>query len=425
MSIIDETSFYYKDSSLNVEGVPLTIIANKVGTPFYIYSASAIERNYKQFSLALGKLRHSISYAVKANSNIAVLKLLGDLGAGMDIVSSGEYLRAKAAGILGSKIVFSGVGKTKDEIRLVIKGGIKQVNVESESELSVLNSIAFNLNECVPISIRINPNIDAETHEKISTGRSDNKFGIPFDDAIKIFDKASKLTNLKISGLAVHIGSQLTNLEPYKRTFLKIAELVKVLRNNGHEIKSLDLGGGIGIAYSGKTKTIDLIDYAKLVKSTLGDLNCEFEFEPGRLIVGNAGLMVSSVIYLKYLKERNFIVIDGAMNDLIRPAMYEAYHEILPVREAKDSSGLKFDIVGPICETGDTFARDRYFPILEEEDLIAFQSCGAYGAAMSSEYNSRPLIPEVLVKGKKFSIIRPRPSISSMIDRELIPDWMN
>ena len=425
MSIIDKTCVHYKDSILNVEDVPLPLIANKIGTPFYIYSASAIESNYRHFTSALSKLPHSISYAVKANSNIAVLKLLGNLGAGMDIVSSGEYLRAKAAGILGSKIVFSGVGKTRDEINLVIKGGIKQVNVESESELSLLNSIASNLNECVPVSIRINPDIDAGTHEKISTGKSDNKFGIPFDDVIKIFDEASQSTNLKISGLAVHIGSQLTDLEPYKKTFLKIAELVRILRNKGHEINSLDLGGGIGIAYSGKTKTIDLTGYAKLVRSTLGHLNCEFEFEPGRLIVGNAGLMVSSVIYLKYLKERNFIVVDGAMNDLIRPAMYEAYHEILPVKEVKDASRLKFDVVGPICETGDTFVRDRYFPILEENDLIAFQSCGAYCAVMSSEYNSRPLIPEVLVKGEKFSIIRPRPSIKSVIKRELIPDWMN
>ncbi len=425
MSIIDETNFHYKDAILNAEDVPLPVIANKVGTPFYIYSSSAIERNYKDFTSALHELPHSISYAVKANSNIAVLKLLGSLGAGMDIVSSGEYLRAKAAGILGNKIVFSGVGKTKDEIKLVIKGGIKQVNVESESELSVLNAVASDLNKCVPISIRINPNIDAGTHEKISTGKSDNKFGIPFDEAIKIFDRASRSANLKVSGLAVHIGSQLTDLEPYKRTFLKIAELVGVLRNKGHEIKSLDLGGGIGIAYSGTTEPISLIDYAKLVSSTLGHLNCEFEFEPGRLMVGNAGLMVSSVIYLKSVKERNFIVIDGAMNDLIRPAMYDAYHEIIPVKEAKNASRTKFDVVGPICETGDTFARNRYLPILEEEDLIAFQSCGAYGAVMSSEYNSRPLIPEVLVREEKFSIIRPRPLITSVISRELIPDWMN
>ena len=424
MSSTDESSFDYRKGILNVEDVPIPEISKNVGTPFYVYSSTTVTRNYNSLVVALDGLRYSISYAVKANSNIAILKQLGNLGAGMDIVSSGEYLRAKAAGISGDKIVFSGVGKTRDEINLAISGGIKQFNVESESELSVINSVASSYNKFVSISIRVNPDIDAQTHEKISTGRSDNKFGVPFKDVFKIFEKASQFSNLKVSGIAVHIGSQLTDLEPYRRTFLKIADLVRELRRNGHKINSLDLGGGIGIAYSRDTQVIDLKEYGNLVKSVLGQLDCEFEFEPGRLIVGNAGLLVCSVIYLKYLKERNFLVIDGAMNDLIRPAMYDAYHDIIPVHEDKSSSRVRVDIVGPICETGDTFARGRSFPKVDEGDLIAFRSCGAYGAVMSSEYNSRPLVPEVLVKDSNFSIIRPRPSISSLIERDIVPNWL-
>ena len=418
------TYFHYKDAILNIENVPLPVISDKVGTPFYVYSSSAIKSNYLMFASAVGGLKHSIFFAVKANSNVAILKQLGNLGAGMDIVSSGEYLRAKAAGIPGNKIVFSGVGKTKDEISLAIEGGIKQFNIESESELSILNSVAQAYEKLVPVSIRINPDIDAQTHEKISTGKSDNKFGIPYRQALEIFEKASQFSNLKFSGIAVHIGSQLTDLEPYRKTFLKIAELVKILKSKGNDIKSLDLGGGIGIAYSTESNVIDLIEYGKLVKDILGHLDCEFEFEPGRLLVGNAGLLVCSVVYLKYLKERNFVIVDGAMNDLIRPALYDAYHEILPAKEQNSSSRIKADIVGPICETGDTFARDRLIPILSEDDLLVFLSCGAYGAVMSSEYNSRPLVPEVLVKDKKFSIIRQRPSISAAIKRDIVPDWL-
>ena len=425
MTIIEKSHFKYRNSILNIDSVPLPKIADQVGTPFYVYSANAIKNNYEQFCFALKELKYSISYAVKANSNIAVLKHLGKLGAGMDIVSSGEYLRAKAAGISGKKIVFSGVGKTEEEINLVINGGIKQFNVESESELTILNMVAANNKKVIPISIRINPDIDALTHKKISTGKSDNKFGIPYDDAITIFEKASRFKNLKVIGIAVHIGSQLTDLEPYKRTFLKIAELEKKLRLKGYYIKTLDLGGGIGIAYSGNAETINLEAYGKLVQSCLGHLDCEFEFEPGRLIVGNAGLLVCSVIYLKYLKNRKFLVIDGAMNDLIRPSMYDAYHEILPVKQDISSSINVVDIVGPICETGDTFVRDQTFPSVKEQDLIAFQSCGAYGAVMSSEYNSRPLVPEVLVNENEFSVIRPRPSVMSLIERDIVPSWLN
>ena len=420
----DETFFSYEKGTLNVEGVPVPEIAGLVGTPFYLYSASSIISSYKRLELALRDLKHSISYAVKANSNIAVLKQLGNLGSGMDIVSSGEYLRAKAAGIPGDKIVFSGVGKTRDEMAIAIEGGIKQFNVESQPELEVLNSVAENLGKCVPIVIRINPDIDAQTHEKISTGRSDNKFGIPYSEAIDFFNKASRFRNLEVYGIAVHIGSQLTDLQPYKRTFIRIAELVATLKNSGHKIKRLDLGGGIGIAYSKETKLIDLEEYASTVKNILGHLDCEFEFEPGRFIVGNAGLFVCSVIYLKKVENRNFLIIDGAMNDLIRPAMYDAHHEVIPVKKNMGSLKIKVDIVGPVCETADTFSRDTSFSASSEGDLIAFRSAGAYGAVMASEYNSRPLIPEVLVKDSQFSIIRARPSISSIINRDIIPDWL-
>ena len=421
----DELFFSYENGILKAEGVQVPEIAKQVGTPFYLYSASSIARSYTKLAFALRGLKYSISYAVKANSNIAILKHLGSMGAGMDIVSSGEYLRAKSAGIAGDRIVFSGVGKTMDEMAIAIEGGIKQFNVESESELTALNSVAKNLGKRIPIVIRVNPDIDALTHEKISTGRSDNKFGIPYSESIEFFEKASKFSNLEVSGLAVHIGSQLTDLEPFKRTFVKIAEMVAVLKNKNYNIKRIDLGGGIGISYSDGTKVIDLQEYANTIKTTLGHLDCEFEFEPGRFLVGNSGLFICSVIYFKSLENRKFLVIDGAMNDLMRPAMYDAYHEAIPINNLKSSSMVKMDIVGPVCETSDTFCRDRNFPLAAEGDLIAFCSAGAYGAVMASEYNSRPLIPEVLVKGLKFSIIRERPTIQSIIDRDIIPDWLD
>ena len=424
MRNIDDTFFSYSNGYLLAEGVQVDKIASKVGTPFYLYSSTAITRSYNKLALALGDLNHSISYAVKANSNIAILKHLGNLGAGMDIVSSGEYLRAKAAGIPGERIVFSGIGKTRDEMAIAIEGGIKQFNIESEPELKALDAVAKSFGKRVPIVIRVNPDIDALTHEKISTGRSDNKFGIPYQEVIEFFNKASQFRNLELSGLAVHIGSQLTKLEPFKRTFIKVAKLVEILTASGYEIKRLDLGGGIGIPYSDDTETIDLNEYAETVKKILGHLDCELEFEPGRLIVGNAGLFVCSIIYFKNLQNRNFLVLDGAMNDLMRPAMYDAYHDVIPVKEQIKPSLVKVDIVGPVCETADTFARDRIVPLASEGDLLAFRSAGAYGAVMASEYNSRPLIPEVLVKGSEFSVIRARPSIQSIIERDIIPEWL-
>ena len=416
--------FDYVDSILHAESVSLSEISKAVGTPFYVYSASAIEDNYQNINSALEGLNHSISYAVKANSNVAILKLLANLGAGMDIVSSGEYLRAKSAGVSGDKIVFSGVGKTKEEMAIAIEGGIKQFNVESEPELLALNSVAASFGKIVPISVRVNPDINAFTHEKISTGKSENKFGIPYEATPDFCEIASQFSNLKVTGIAVHIGSQLTDLEPYRKTFIKIAELVKILRSSGHKISGLDLGGGIGISYRDNMKVINIKEYADLIKNILGHLDCELEFEPGRFIVGNAGLLICSTIYVKRGAGRQFLILDGAMNDLVRPSMYDAYHDIIPVKEQKLGMNIKFDVVGPICETGDTFAKDRNLKVMSEGDLLAICSSGAYGAVMASEYNSRPLVPEVLVKGSKFAVIRPRPSMISIIDKDIIPEWL-
>lgn len=416
--------FDYVDTILHAESVSLSEISKAVGTPFYVYSASAIEDNYQNINSALEGLNHSISYAVKANSNVAILKLLANLGAGMDIVSSGEYLRAKSAGVSGDKIVFSGVGKTKEEMAIAIEGGIKQFNVESEPELLALNSVAASFGKIVPISVRVNPDINAFTHEKISTGKSENKFGIPYEATPDFCEIASQFSNLKVTGIAVHIGSQLTDLEPYRKTFIKIAELVKILRSSGHKISGLDLGGGIGISYRDNMKVINIKEYADLIKNILGHLDCELEFEPGRFIVGNAGLLICSTIYVKRGAGRQFLILDGAMNDLVRPSMYDAYHDIIPVKEQKLGMNIKFDVVGPICETGDTFAKDRNLKVMSEGDLLAICSSGAYGAVMASEYNSRPLVPEVLVKGSKFSVIRPRPSMISIIDKDIIPEWL-
>ena len=419
------SNFNYINGVLHAESVPLDAVTREVGTPLYVYSSKTIVSNYTEFDSALASVKHSISYSVKANSNIAILKLLGKLGAGMDIVSSGEYLRARRAGIKGKNIVFSGVGKTKDEMAIAIKGGIKQINIESEPELKSLNAVAQYCGKVVPIAVRVNPDINALTHNKISTGRSEDKFGIPYNEVLKFCQKLDKFNNIKLSGLAVHIGSQLTDLLPFRKAFEKISDLVKALRIAGHEISSLDLGGGIGIRYSDDGNLINLKSYADLVRNELGNLECEFEFEPGRLIVGNAGVFLCSVIYLKQAEKRNFLILDGAMNDFIRPAMYDAYHDIIPVKQNSKSSLLHVDVVGPVCETSDTFARDREFPLMSGGDLVAILSCGAYGSVMSSEYNSRPLVPEVLVRDDEYAVIKARQSIESMIDRDKVPDWLS
>jgi len=344
----------------------------------------------------------------------------------MDVVSVGEYMRAKAAGVPGDKIVFSGVGKTAGEIKVALEGGIRQFNVESEPEMEVLDAVARSLGKVAPITIRVNPDVDAKTHAKIATGKSENKFGIPIARAREVYRLAAGMAGLDVIGIDVHIGSQLTDLTPFELAYDKVAELTEALRADGHNIRRLDLGGGLGIPYERSNAAPPLpSDYGAMVQRKLGHLGCEIEIEPGRLIAGNAGLMVSEVIYVKSGEGRDFLILDGAMNDLIRPAMYDAYHDIIPVVEpAPGAEQQPYDIVGPVCESGDTFARQRMMPKLAAGDLVAFRSAGAYGAVMSSEYNSRALIPEVLVKDDQFAVIRPRPTFDEMINRDTIPEWL-
>ncbi|MFT5798918.1 MAG: diaminopimelate decarboxylase [Candidatus Azotimanducaceae bacterium] len=418
--------FLYKNGALHAEDVPVAEIAAAVGTPFYVYSTATLLRHFKLFDDALEGMDHLVCYAMKAASNQAILKTLGDAGAGMDVVSGGEYMRAKAAGVPGDRIVFSGVGKTADEIRLALTGGIRQFNVESEPEMQVLNAIALELGVVAPITIRVNPDVDAKTHAKIATGKSENKFGIPISRAHEVYAMAGAMKGLDVIGIDVHIGSQLTDLTPFELAYEKVAELTEELRAQGHNIKRLDLGGGLGIPYERSNVAPPLpSDYGALVKRTLGHLGCEIEIEPGRLIAGNAGLMVSEVIYVKEGEDREFLIIDGAMNDLIRPAMYDAHHDIVPVVEPEAGIEMaKYDVVGPVCESGDTFAKHRVMPPMQSGELVAFRSAGAYGAVMASEYNSRPLIPEVLVNGDQFAVIRRRPTFDEMINRDTLPEWL-
>jgi len=418
--------FLYRDGRLHAEDVPLEQIAKEVGTPFYVYSTATLTRHFQLFDAALEGLPHLVCFAMKSNSNQAILKTLAQLGAGMDVVSGGEYARAKAAGVPGDRIVFSGVGKTADEMRLALSGGVRQFNVESEPELEVLSAVADGMGLVAPITVRVNPDVDAKTHEKIATGRKDDKFGIPIDRAVEVYRQAAALPGLQVIGIDVHIGSQLTELAPFELAYAKVADLTETLRAEGHEIRRLDLGGGLGIPYTRSNDAPPLpSDYGALVKRTLGHLECEIEIEPGRLISGNAGLLVSQVIYVKDGQERQFLILDAAMNDLIRPAMYGAWHDIIPVVEPEPGiPQATYDIVGPVCESGDTFAKLREMPPVKAGALVAFRSAGAYGAVMSSEYNSRPLIPEVLVNGNHFAVIRPRPTFDEMISRDNIPEWL-
>ncbi len=418
--------FLYKDGVLHAEDVSLAEIAAAVGTPVYVYSTATLLRHFHLFDDALSGMDHLVCYAMKANSNQAVLRTLAQAGAGMDVVSGGEYRRAKAAGVPGDKIVFSGVGKTREEIELALTGGIRQFNVESEPEMILLDIVARELGKVAPITIRVNPDVDAKTHAKIATGKSENKFGIPIARAREVYAMAANLPGLEIVGIDVHIGSQLTDLAPFEQAYGKVAELTEVLRADGHNIRRLDLGGGLGIPYERSNSAPPLpTDYGAMVQRTLGHLGCEVEIEPGRLIAGNAGVLVSEVIYLKSGEGRDFLILDAAMNDLIRPAMYDAWHDIVPLNEpAPGAEPRPVDIVGPVCESGDTFAKQRMMPVLGSGDLVAFRSAGAYGAVMSSEYNSRPLIPEVLVNGDQFAVIRPRPSFDEMINRDTIPEWL-
>ncbi len=418
--------FLYRNGALHAEDVPVAEIAATVGTPFYVYSTATLLRHFRLFDEALEGTDHLVCYAMKAASNQAILKTLAAAGAGMDVVSEGEYRRAKAAGVPGDKIVFSGVGKTADEIRCALSGGIRQFNVESEPEMEVINAVALELGTTAPITVRVNPDVDAKTHAKIATGKSENKFGIPIARAREVYAHAASLPGLEVIGIDVHIGSQLTDLDPFRLAYQKVAELTQALREDGHDIRRLDLGGGLGIPYTRSNEAPPLpVEYGQMIKEELGHLGCEIEIEPGRLVAGNAGIMVSKVIYVKEGEGRDFLILDGAMNDLIRPAMYEAYHDIIPVVEPTPGLEPKpYDIVGPVCESGDTFAKQRQMPPLGAGDLVAFRSAGAYGAVMSSEYNSRPLIPEVLVHDDQFAVIRQRPTFDEMINRDTIPEWL-
>ena len=418
--------FLYRNGTLYAEDVAIPEIAAAVGTPFYVYSTATLTRHYRLFTEALSPLPHLVCFAIKSLSNVAVLKMLGNLGAGMDVVSAGEYLRAKAAGVPGDRIVFSGVGKTRDEMRLALTGGIRQFNVESEPEMRALSEVAVRLGLTAPITIRVNPDVDARTHEKIATGKKENKFGIAIARASEVYAEAARLPGLQIVGIDVHIGSQLTELEPFEEAYTKVADLTRRLRSEGHTITRLDLGGGLGIPYARSNEAPPLpTDYGALIKRTVGDLDCEIEIEPGRLISGNAGVLVSKVIYVKNGEGRDFLIVDAAMNDLVRPSMYGAHHDIVPVSEPPVAAPTQeFDVVGPVCETGDTFAKGRDMVLVGEGDLIAFRSAGAYGAVMASEYNTRPLVPEVLVNGDQFAVIRARPTFDEILNRDSIPSWL-
>ncbi len=418
--------FIYRNGVLHAEDVPVPEIAAAVGTPFYLYSAATLGRHLRLFDEALEGLDHLVCFAMKANSNLAVLKLLGDLGSGMDVVSAGEYLRARAAGVPGERIVFSGVGKTREEMRIALEGGIRQFNVESEPEMEALDEVARSLGRVAPVAFRVNPDVDPRTHAKIATGKAENKFGIPISRAAGVYARAARLPGLEVVGIDVHIGSQLTDLEPFELAYSRVAELARRLRAEGHDIRRLDLGGGLGIPYERANSAPPLpVEYGEVIRRTVGDLECEIVVEPGRLIAGNAGIMVSRVIYVKSGEDREFLILDAGMNDLVRPAMYEAHHDIIPVAEpVPGAERALYDVVGPICETGDTFARGREMPAMAAGDLVAFRSAGAYGAVMASEYNSRPLIPEVMVRGDQFAVIRSRPSFDEMINRDTIPPWL-
>ncbi len=418
--------FSYKDGVLHAEDVSLTRIAAEVGTPFYCYSTATLERHYKVLAQAFAGQDATICFAVKANSNQAVLATMARLDAGMDVVSEGELRRARAAGVPADKIIFAGVGKSPEEMAYALQEGIFSFNVESEPELVALSEVAANLGVTARVAIRVNPDVDAKTHAKISTGKSENKFGIPYLKAVALYDEARRLPGLAVQGIHMHIGSQITDLAPFRDAFRLMRDLTLELRRQGHDIHHLDIGGGLGVPYRGSNDVPPHPDeYAALVKETLGDLGAKLYLEPGRMIVGNAGILVVRTLFAKEGAGKRFTIVDGAMNDLIRPTLYEAYHEVWPVQEARASEvPVLQDIVGPVCETGDYLAVERKLPPFEGGDLMAVMTAGAYGAVMSSTYNTRLLVPEVLVNGAEYAIVRPRPSYDDLIGLDRLPPWL-
>jgi diaminopimelate decarboxylase len=418
--------FAYRDGGLHAEAVSLADLADKIGTPFYCYSSATLERHYRVFADAFADVPALVCYAVKANSNQAVIRTFAKLGAGADVVSAGELKRARAAGVPAKKIMFSGIGKTAQELALAVDEDILCVNVESEPELDLLSEVAASKGKRMDISVRVNPDIDAKTHAKIATGKSENKFGIPISRAREVYAHAAKLKGVRVHGVDMHIGSQITDLTPFANAFALLSDFVRALRADGHEIEHVDLGGGLGIPYKDSEKAPPLpADYADIVKTATRDLGCRLIFEPGRLLVGNAGILVTRVLYLKQGEAKHFIIVDAAMNDLVRPTLYEAHHEIWPVAEAaRKRAMLRADVVGPVCETGDYLALNRDMPEPKAGDLLAVMSAGAYGAVQAGTYNTRPLVPEVLVKGDKWSVIRPRLEVDALIGLDRVPDWL-
>jgi len=418
--------FDYRGGVMHAEAVSLDALAAAVGTPFYCYSTATLTRHYTVFAGAFADVDALVCYAMKANSNQAVLRTLAKLGAGADVVSGGELKRARAAGIPAEKIMFSGVGKTAAELALAIDEGILCINVESEPELALLSEIATAKGRRAHVSVRVNPDVDAKTHHKIATGKAENKFGIPISRAREVYAHAAKLPGIHVDGVDMHIGSQITDLDPFGNAFTLLAEFVRELRSDGHAISHVDLGGGLGIPYRDNNEPPPSPDaYAAVVKKATRDLNCRLIFEPGRLIVGNAGILVTRVEFVKHGDAKNFVIVDAGMNDLIRPTLYEAYHAILPVKEpSRDARRIVADVVGPVCESGDFLAKDRDVPEPVPGDLLAVMSAGAYGAVQAGTYNTRALVPEVLVNGADWALVRPRVEVDQLIALDRLPPWL-
>lgn len=418
--------FEYRDGVLHAEAVSLSAIAEAVGTPFYCYSTATLERHYRVFTEAFAGEKVLVCYAMKANSNQSVLRTLAKLGAGADVVSGGELKRALAAGIPANKILFSGVGKTAAELRAALEADILCINVESEPELELLSQVASSMGRTARISVRVNPDVDSGSHAKISTGKSENKFGIPIARAREVYARAAKLPGIQVTGVDMHIGSQITDLGPMEAAFRLLADFVNVLRSDGHTISHVDFGGGLGVPYyEDRVAPPEPLAYAAMVKRVTHNLGCTLMFEPGRMIVGNAGILVTQVIYVKRGDARNFVIIDAAMNDLIRPTLYEAYHQIMPVRAApKDAPVMVADVVGPVCESGDYLALGRTLPEPKPGDLLAIMTAGAYGAVQAGTYNTRPLVPEVLVKGDQYAVVRPRIDADALIAMDKSAPWL-
>jgi diaminopimelate decarboxylase len=418
--------FSYRDGVMHAEGVSLATIAADVGTPFYCYSTATLTRHYRVFAEAFADVPSLVCYAMKANSNQAVIATLAKLGCGADVVSGGELKRALAAGIPADKIMFSGVGKKADEIGAALDAGILCINVESEPELDLLSQIAISKGREACVSIRVNPDVDAKTHAKISTGKSENKFGIPISRARDVYQHAGKLKGVRVTGVDMHIGSQITDLQPFDDAFALLSDFVRTLRTDGHHIEHVDLGGGLGIPYREDNEPPpDPAAYAAVVKRSTRDLGCKLIFEPGRMLVGNAGILVAQVIFVKRGEAKTFVIVDAAMNDLIRPTLYEAHHDIRTVKETPVGAPRhRADVVGPVCETGDYLALGRDLPELKSSDLVALMTAGAYGAVQAGTYNTRPLIPEVLVNGDQWAVVRPRLDADALIALDRMPNWL-